>query len=75
MSNVFLLYMPPGNHEAMVHYQDTISGHCISLHASPAAQIKNPFFPEQGDDLVFRIQHYIVMNEPVKIILTFFKIK
>ncbi|SRR6266545_1842620 len=24
MSNVFLLYMPPGNHEAMVHYQDTI---------------------------------------------------
>lgn len=24
MGNVFLLYMPPGNHEAMVHYQDTI---------------------------------------------------
>lgn len=24
MSNVFLLYMPPGNAEAMVHYQDTI---------------------------------------------------
>src|SRR5438034_438349 len=24
MRNVFLLYMPPGNHEAMVHYQDTI---------------------------------------------------
>ena len=24
MSNVFLLYMPPGNTEAMVHYQDTI---------------------------------------------------
>src|SRR6266566_1706982 len=24
MSNVFLLYIPPGNHEAMVHYQDTI---------------------------------------------------
>src|SRR6185312_5040792 len=24
MPNVFLLYIPPGNHEAMVHYQDTI---------------------------------------------------
>jgi hypothetical protein len=24
MPNVFLLYMPPGNREAMVHYQDTI---------------------------------------------------
>jgi hypothetical protein len=24
MRNIFLLYMPPGNHEAMVHYQDTI---------------------------------------------------
>lgn len=24
MGNVFLLYMPPGNHEAMVHYEDTI---------------------------------------------------
>lgn len=24
MRNVFLLYMPPSNHEAMVHYQDTI---------------------------------------------------
>src|SRR5437868_2332994 len=24
MANVFLLYMPPGNPEAMVHYQDTI---------------------------------------------------
>jgi hypothetical protein len=24
MPNVFLLYMPPGNDEAMVHYQDTI---------------------------------------------------
>jgi hypothetical protein len=24
MSNVFLLYMPPGNAEAMVHYEDTI---------------------------------------------------
>ncbi|HVY04542.1 MAG TPA: hypothetical protein VHB46_01075 [Burkholderiales bacterium] len=24
MRNVFLLYMPPGNHEAMVHYRDTI---------------------------------------------------
>src|SRR5688572_27905850 len=24
MSNVYLLYMPPGNAQAMVHYQDTI---------------------------------------------------
>ena len=24
MPNVFLLYMPPGNPEAMVHYEDTI---------------------------------------------------
>ncbi len=24
MRNIFLLYMPPSNHEAMVHYQDTI---------------------------------------------------
>jgi len=24
MRNIFLLYMPPGNAEAMVHYQDTI---------------------------------------------------
>src|SRR5207248_6499910 len=24
MRNIFLLYMPPGNPEAMVHYQDTI---------------------------------------------------
>src|SRR5687768_12774419 len=24
MPNVFLLYMPPGNTEAMVHYEDTI---------------------------------------------------
>lgn len=24
MRNVFILYMPPGNHEAMVHYEDTI---------------------------------------------------
>jgi hypothetical protein len=24
MGNVFLLYIPPGNHEAMVHYEDTI---------------------------------------------------
>lgn len=26
MKNIFLLYIPPGNHEAMVHYQDTIVG-------------------------------------------------
>jgi hypothetical protein len=24
MRNIFLLYMPPGNPEAMIHYQDTI---------------------------------------------------
>jgi hypothetical protein len=24
MRNIFILYMPPGNHEAMVHYEDTI---------------------------------------------------
>ena len=24
MKDIFILYMPPGNHEAMVHYQDTI---------------------------------------------------
>ena len=24
MKNVFILYMPPGNAEAMVHYEDTI---------------------------------------------------
>src|SRR5437879_13860408 len=24
MRNIFLLYMPPGNAEAMVHYEDTI---------------------------------------------------
>lgn len=24
MRNIFILYMPPGNYEAMVHYQDTI---------------------------------------------------
>ncbi len=30
MPNVFLLYMPPGNLEAMVHYQDTIQ-HKVAL--------------------------------------------
>lgn len=24
MRNIFILYMPPGNAEAMVHYEDTI---------------------------------------------------
>src|ERR1035437_6061365 len=24
MKNIFLLYIPPSNHEAMVHYEDTI---------------------------------------------------
>ncbi|MGV3710398.1 MAG: hypothetical protein ACO1Q7_16315 [Gemmatimonas sp.] len=31
MPNVFLLYMPPGNAEAMVHYQDTIKNR-VPLH-------------------------------------------
>ena len=26
MHNIFLLYMPPGNAQAMVHYEDTIKG-------------------------------------------------
>src|SRR5262245_53689760 len=26
MTNIFLVYIPPANHEAMVHYQDTIRG-------------------------------------------------
>jgi hypothetical protein len=30
MANVFLLYMPPGNAEAMVHYEDTIK-HKVAL--------------------------------------------
>lgn len=24
MRNIFIVYMPPGNREAMVHYEDTI---------------------------------------------------
>lgn len=24
MRNIFMLYMPPGNYEAQVHYEDTI---------------------------------------------------
>jgi hypothetical protein len=31
MHNAFLLYMPPGNAQAMVHYQDTIK-HKVSIH-------------------------------------------
>ena len=31
MHNAFLLYMPPGNAQAMVHYQDTIKNK-VSLH-------------------------------------------
>lgn len=39
MRNIFLLYMPPGNAEAMVHYQDTIRNKVafdrIAPHISP----------------------------------------
>src|SRR6266550_146896 len=35
MSNVFLLYMPPGNAEAMVHYQDTIKQKVALSRISP----------------------------------------
>lgn len=38
MRNVFLLYMPPGNAEAMVHYQDTI------LNRVPLERM-SPFLP------------------------------
>lgn len=34
MPNVFLLYMPPGNAEAMVHYQDTIKNRVPLLRIS-----------------------------------------
>lgn len=40
MRNIFLLYMPPGNAEAMVHYQDTIRNKVafnrIAAHISPS---------------------------------------
>ena len=40
MRNIFLLYMPPGNTEAMVHYQDTIRNKVgfdrIAPHVSPS---------------------------------------
>ena len=40
MRNIFLLYMPPGNSEAMVHYQDTIRNKVsfdrIAPHVPPA---------------------------------------
>jgi hypothetical protein len=40
MRNIFLLYMPPGNAEAMVHYQDTIRNKVtfarIAQHISPS---------------------------------------
>jgi hypothetical protein len=35
MSKVFLLYMPPGNAEAMVHYQDTIKNKVALSRISP----------------------------------------
>ena len=40
MRNIFLLYMPPGNAEAMVHYQDTIRNKVafqrVAPHAGPS---------------------------------------
>src|SRR6266851_3786585 len=35
MRNVFLLYMPPGNTEAMVHYQDTIKNKVALRRVAP----------------------------------------
>ncbi len=50
MTNVFLLYMPPGNAEAMVHYQDTIA---VDLPANLSGQhITSPGFrPRPGAPL------------------------
>ena len=39
MSNVFLLYMPPGNAEAMVHYQDTIKNRVALTRISPFVSV------------------------------------
>ena len=43
MSNVFLLYMPPGNAEAMVYYQDTIKKRVPLSRISPhvSAQLRS----------------------------------
>src|SRR4051794_6899737 len=35
MANVFLLYMPPGNAEAMIHYEDTIKRKVASSRIFP----------------------------------------
>src|SRR6266404_5878103 len=35
LRNVFLLYMPPGNTEAMVHYQDTIKNRVALRRIAP----------------------------------------
>src|SRR5947207_2416473 len=35
MRNVFLLYMPPGNTESMVHYQDTIKNRVALRRMAP----------------------------------------
>lgn len=44
MRNIFLLYMPPGNAEAMVHYQDTIRNRVsferVAPHLSPTLSRK-----------------------------------
>jgi hypothetical protein len=51
MRNIFLLYMPPGNAEAMVHYQDTIRNKVrfdrIAPHVSPSLgrKLKQVFGP------------------------------
>jgi len=51
MRNIFLLYMPPGNAEAMVHYQDTIRNRVafarVAPHVGPslARKLQNVFGP------------------------------
>jgi hypothetical protein len=35
MRNIFLLYMPPGNAEAMVHYQDTVRNKVVFDRIAP----------------------------------------
>lgn len=52
MRNIFLLYMPPGNAEAMIHYQDTIVNKIafsrIAPHVSPSLgrQLQQIFGPQ-----------------------------
>lgn len=43
MRNVFLLYMPPGNSEAMVHYQDTIKNRVALGRIAPLREQRRCF--------------------------------